>query len=277
MIKKIKLIALDLDDTLLLPDRTISEQSVKALAAARQQGVMVVLATGRMFRAAVPFAQQLQLDLPLIAYQGALIKTTETREVLRAVELTAVQCHPVLEFLAEKHIHANLYIDDELYIAEMNEVAARYASFSQVPVHVVGELTSFEFKHATKIVAIGNPLHLHENIEPQAKERFGSSLTINTSRPHFLEFGHPQATKSSALAFLGKRLGIAREEMLAIGDGANDLDMIEYAGIGVAMGNADDRLKAVADYITTSNVEEGVAKAIEWFCFSKTLGEKVKE
>ena len=111
----------------------------------------------------------------------------------------------------------------------------------------------------------GSPSYLHDHIEPQAKVRFGSSLTINTSRPHFLEFGHPEATKSSALAFLGKRLGIHAAEMMAIGDGANDLDMIKYAGVGVAMGNADERLKAVADYITTSNVEEGVAKAIERF------------
>ena len=268
MPQRIKLIALDLDDTLLLPNRTISAPSVKALTAARQLGVKVVLATGRMFRAAVPFAHELQLDLPLIAYQGALIKTTETGEVLRTVELSAEQCYPVLDFLAEKHVHANLYIDDELYVAEMNEVARRYASFSQVPVHVVGELASFAFKHATKIVAIGNPVHLHEDIEPQAKERFGSGLTINTSRPHFLEFGHPEATKSSALAFLGERLGIHSQEMMAIGDGANDLDMIQYAGIGVAMGNADERLKKVADHITNSNVEEGVAKAIERFVLS---------
>lgn len=268
MEQRVKLIALDLDDTLLRPDRTISEHSIRALAAARQEGIMVVIATGRMFRAAVPFAHELHLDLPLIAYQGALIKTTETGEVLRAVELGAKQCYPVLRFLAKNHLHANLYIDDELYIAEMNEVAARYASFSQVPVHVVGELGSFEFTHATKIVAIGNPLHLHEVIEPQAKVLFGGSLTINTSRPHFLEFGHLEATKSSALAFLAKRLGIGREEILAIGDGANDLDMIEYAGVGVAMGNADDRLKAVADYITTSNEDEGVAKVIERFCLA---------
>lgn len=272
---KIKLIALDLDDTLLLPDRTISEQSIKALAQVRRRGIMVVLATGRMFRAAVPFARELALDLPLIAYQGALIKTTETGDVLRSLELSSSQCYPVLEFLAEKGIHANLYIDDELYVGEMNEAAARYVAFSQVPVHVVGELASFKFEHATKIVAVDDAAHLHDNIEPRAKALFGGSLTINTSRPHFLEFGHLEATKSSALAFLGKHLGIHPQEMLAVGDGANDLDMIEYVGVGVAMGNADARLKAVADYITTSNVEEGVAKAIEHFCLAN--GEKVRE
>lgn len=261
----IRLIALDLDDTLLLPDRTISRRSLRAVAEARRQGVAVVLATGRMFRAAVPFAKQLQLDLPLIAYQGALIKTTESQEVLRAAELSAADCYPVLEYLDSKGIHANLYIEDELYVATMNEVAASYVSFSKVPVHVVGKLASFDFAHATKIVAIGDPAHLHNTIEPEAKALFGSSLAINTSRPHFLEFGHPHATKSSALAFLGCKLGIFQHEILAIGDGANDLDMIEYAGVGVAMGNADVRLKAVANYVTASNTQDGAAKAIERF------------
>jgi len=265
MVHNIKLVALDLDDTLLQPDRTISRRSIEVLSATRQQGVMVVLATGRMYRAALPFAQELKLNLPLIAYQGALIKTTETGEVLRSVELSAKQCYPVLAFLAEKGIHANLYIDDELYISEMNAVAAHYASFSRVPVHIVGALTAFEFAHTTKIVAIADPALIHHEVEPQARALFGHELTINTSRPHFLEFGHPDATKSSALAFLGARLGIRSEEMLAIGDGPNDLDMIAYAGIGVAIGNADDRLKAMADYITASNEEEGVAKAIERF------------
>jgi len=259
----IKLIVLDLDDTLLLPNRTISQHSRSALARARELGIQVVLATGRMYRAAKQYADDLNLDLPLIAYQGALIKTTKTGEVLRALELTVEQCYPILEFLSQRQVHANLYINDELFVAEMNDAVARYASFSAVPVHVVGNLCSYNFSHATKIVAIGEPQHLQCILEPEALALFGDSLTINTSRPHFLEFGHREATKSNALQFLGQRLGISREEILAIGDGVNDLDMIQYAGIGVAMGNADERLKAVADYITSSNTDEGVAQAIE--------------
>lgn len=265
----VKLVALDLDDTLLLPDRTISPSSAEAILRARKQGVQVVLATGRMFRAAAGYVRELHLDLPLIAYQGALIKTVESSELLRAVELDRSVAQPIVEFLEEAGVHINLYIEDELYVAEMNEVASRYFSFSQVPVHVVGRLSAFEYTTTTKLVAIGDPTFLHETLEPRALHAFGGSLAINTSRPHFLEFGHREATKSSALRFLGQKLGIAPAEMMAIGDGLNDLDMIEYVGLGIAMGNADERLKCAADYITASNIDDGVALAIQKFVLAE--------
>ncbi|NLW17483.1 MAG: HAD-IIB family hydrolase [Firmicutes bacterium] len=128
----------------------------------------------------------------------------------------------------------------------------------------MGRLSALSLGEATKVVAIGEP-DLISQLLLEAKELFGDQLAINRSYPHFLEFGHPQATKAQALAWLGQRLGIEPEAMLAIGDGENDLDMIEFAGVGVAMANAPAAIQAAADFVTASNTEDGVALALEKF------------
>lgn len=259
----LKLVAIDLDDTLLTPEGTISPRVRQAIRQVRELGCLVTLATGRMFRSARPFADDLGLDLPLITYQGALIKTALTEEVWRRVALAPEVLYPLLRFLEGESIHINLYVDDDLYVAEMNEVAERYASFSRVPVHAVGQLSRFQLPAATKVVAIGDPDELRDRLQPAALAEFGGRLTINRSRPHFLEFGHPEASKAKALDYLAGRLGISREQVMAIGDGENDLDMLQYAGVGVAMGNAEAAALAVADFVTSSNGEDGVAVALE--------------
>lgn len=259
----IKLVALDLDDTLLQPDGTISESSRRALQQIIEKGVLVTIATGRMYSSAVQFAKDLKLDVPLITYQGALIKTVESELVLRSLELEPDDAKQVLLFLESTPVHINLYVGDELWVKEMNDVASTYASFVNVPVKEVGRLSQLPLDGVVKIVAISDVAYIQNELLAEARELFGQRLTVNTSRPHFLEIGHQQAKKSCALAFLGAKYGIARDEMLAIGDGQNDLDMIDYAGIGVAMGNADLEVLAIADYITTSNAEEGVARALD--------------
>lgn len=265
----LRLVAIDLDDTLLTPEGKISERVRWAIREVQSLGCLVTLATGRMFRSAQPFAAELGLDLPLITYQGALIKTSRTQEVWREGSLRPDVLYPLLRFLEQAEVHINLYLGDDLYVAELNQIAANYAHFSQVPVQAVGRLSRFPLAAATKVVAIGDPDYLRERLQPLALREFGSSLTINRSRPHFLEFGHPEATKAKALAHLASRLVISREQVMAIGDGENDLDMLEYAGVGVAMGNADAAALAVANFVTASNAEDGVAKALErYFCLS---------
>jgi hypothetical protein len=259
----LRLVAIDLDDTLLNPEGIITSRVRDAIRRVQEMGCLVTLATGRMFRSARPFADELGLDLPLITYQGALIQTSRTEEVWRAVSLQPEVLYPLLRFLEQAEVHINLYVGDDLYVAEMNQVAEGYARFSRVPARAVGQLSRFPLSAATKVVAIGEPVFLKEQLQPQAVREFSGRLTINRSRPHFLEFGHPDATKSKALAYLAERLGIGREQVMAIGDGENDLDMLEYAGVGVAMGNADPAALAVADFVTASNAADGVAVALE--------------
>lgn len=259
----IKLVALDLDDTLLTPDGLVSPESRRVLHKLKERGVFVTIATGRMYSSAVQIARDLGLDVPLITYQGALIKTTESGAVLRSLHMPADLAREVLLFFESKPVHINLYIDDELVVSELNEVAENYAYHVKVPVRAVGRLSQQPLDNTVKIVAIGDAGYIASELLPASLDRFGTDLTVNTSRPHFLEIGHRLARKSCALKFLGEGLGITRQQMMAIGDGQNDIDMIEFAGIGVAMGNADGEVISIADFVTRSNSEDGVAYAID--------------
>lgn len=268
----IRLVALDLDDTLLTPEGVVSTESRRALNRLKKCGVFVTIATGRMYSSAVQIARDIGLDVPLITYQGALIKTTGSEIVLRSLHVPADLARQVLCFFEQAPVHINLYVDDELVVSELNDVAEKYAFNVKVPVRAVGRLSRQALESAVKIVAIGDPGYIAAELLPRTRCIFGEHLTVNTSRPHFLEVGHRLARKSCALEFLGQRLGIASQQMMAIGDGQNDIDMIEYAGVGVAMGNADAELLAKADFITRSNSEDGVAYAIAELVF-KRMGE----
>lgn len=258
---EIRLLALDLDDTLLRTDLTISPRAKSAIKEAAKQGVYVTLATGRMYCSALPYARELQLDLPLITYQGALVKYADGREVYhRPIPLAMAK--KVLNFLLPYQYHLNIYMDDHLYMEKDSPEGKRYSSISRVPVHFVDSLRDILNQAPSKILVIADELEL-DNLARQIHAQFGQALNITKSKPYFLELAHPQATKGVALAHLASSLNVKAEQVMAIGDSLNDLDMIEYAGFSVAMDNAVEIVKEKANYITKHNDDEGVAEAIQ--------------
>ena len=258
----IKLIAVDLDDTLLNSQVEISQENKKVIQECQEQGIHFTFATGRMFRATTKFAREINLDLPLITYQGALVKTLEEEEIKHHViekDLAA----EVIDFLKGYNLQLNVYMDDYLYVEEMNDFGNNYTSLSGVG----HRLTTFPqglITNPTKILIAGDPDVL-DIAQEKGRILFGDKLTITKSKSYFLEFGNREAKKSIALKALAESLGVKREEILAIGDGMNDLDMLEYAGIGVAMENGDRQIKEISDYVTDTNDNHGVAKAIKKF------------
>lgn len=257
----IKLIAIDLDDTLLHNDLTISERARTAIRKAVAKGVHVTLATGRMYRSALPFALDLQLNLPLITYQGALVKYADGREVYHR-PIPVQTARELVQFLLPYGYHVNIYIDDELYMEKNSPEGQRYVAIARVPINMVENLPDALIKEPSKIVVIADSLDL-DQLALDARRFFGSSLHLTKSKPTFLEFAHVKATKGLALAHLASSLGISAGSVMAIGDSPNDLDMIEYAGWGVAMENAVPEVKEKARYVTRSNDDDGVAEAIE--------------
>lgn len=261
-----KLVAIDLDDTLLKNDLTISDRVKKAIKASIAKGTMVTFATGRMFASALPYALDLNLDLPLITYQGALVKYADGREIYhRPIELPLAK--EVLSFLKPKGLHINVYLNDILCMENITEQGKNYSAMIRVPIHQI----SFpeDIKEAvTKIVIIAEKEEL-DLVEKELQDRFGDTISNIRSKPYFVEIAHPLATKGNALKQLAEFLGIKREEVIAIGDSMNDFDMIEYAGCGVAMANGIDAIKNIADYITTTNEDDGVAEVIENFVLAK--------
>ena len=182
--------------------------------------------------------------------------------------------------------HLNAYVDDELYVAEVNAEARRYSEFQHIPVNAVGDLRAWLERQAadnvgrglrphargsaagvcshqpTKLVAVGDPDALN-TLEAELKPRFAGRLFISKSLPYFLEFAHPDVSKGSGLAFVAARLGFTREETVAGGDGENDRELLDWAGFGVAVANAHPDVLARADLVVPSVQDEGVAVFLE--------------
>jgi Cof subfamily protein (haloacid dehalogenase superfamily) len=261
----IRLVAIDLDGTLLNRALEMAPRDRDAIKAAVAAGVHVVLATGRMFRSTLPYAEQLGLNGPMINYQGAVVRNVATGEVWFRCELTVEMQQRVLAFTEPRDWHANVYVDEEIYTARARPEADLYAKISMVPYHVVGPLSGWIRQPATKMVLV--------QLDPQQVPAHMAELsgwmtgiaTVTRSLDWFIEVVNPQVSKSAALALVAERLGVPRAEVCAIGDNKNDQDMIAWAGFGVAMGTAPAEVKAVARYVTTTPDEGGVADVIERF------------
>lgn len=258
---EIKLIAIDLDDTLLRNDLTISPRAKNAIQRAVEKGTAVTLATGRMFRSALPFALELGLDLPLITYQGALVKYADGKEVYnRPLRIDTTM--ELLRFIKPYQYHINLYINDELYMENDSPEGQRYLKIARVPVHFVDNLEENTKSEPSKIVIIAQP-HDLERLHKDLDGTFADKVNITRSKPHFLEISHLEATKGQALQRLAESRNLTAQQVMAIGDSMNDLDMIQYAGFGVAMENALPEIKKYARYVTKHNDDDGVAEIIE--------------
>ena len=233
-----------------------------AIAAVRASGARVIVATGRMFRSTRPYLTEAGLDDPVVCYQGAVVADPITGEFLRHVPIPLEPAREVIAAVQAEGYPLNCYVDDELYVAKHTSASNSYASFQSLEVHEVGDLLAWLSEPPTKLVAVGDPVEL-DGLRERMLERFRGRLFISKSLPYFLEFASPEVTKGSGLAFLAERLGFSREETVAFGDGENDVELLEWAGYGVAVGNAHERVLAVADFVCPPVEEEGVAQMIE--------------
>ena len=252
-----KLIALDLDGTLLNSDLKISPRAMTAIQAAEKKGVRVTLCTGRMYVSALHYARELKLNVPLITYNGALVKNSN--EVLYERSLSLEEAKHVIRTCKKFDCQLNLYLDDKLYAEKSNGWSKRYAEKVKVDLHEVDDLLDFLKLPPIKLLAMGKEEVLHK-IRGQLADR---ELYITRSHSYFLEMLNTEATKGKGLAVVAEKMAIDRKNVLAIGDNENDIEMFKYAGCAVAMNNADEQVKAYADYVTKSNDDDGVAEAIE--------------
>ncbi|MFD0588565.1 Cof-type HAD-IIB family hydrolase [Paenibacillus sp. GCM10027627] len=263
-----KLIAIDVDDTLLNDELAVTEGTKQALEAAISQGVTVTLATGRMFASAQKIARGINLNVPIITYQGALVKTLLEGEVLyeRSVPTDAAK---VLHQYCEKNgLHLQLYVNDELYGTEDNERIQAYSKQSNIPYQIEPDFSKLIELPMNKMLIIDEPDKLDE-VAIELRSLIGDHVHITKSKAHYLEVMHKEGTKGHALQFLAGHIGCTLEQTIAIGDAWNDREMIQAAGLGVAMGNAVPSLKELADYVTLSNNEDGVRHVIEKFVLNR--------
>jgi Cof subfamily protein (haloacid dehalogenase superfamily) len=261
----IRLVAIDLDDTMLTDELIITPRTKDAIRRARRQGVAVTIATGRMFESSLPYAKELALDdVPLITFQGALIigldgSVVSHRPMNREISLE------MLDFLLSYNCHVTLYINDTLYLEETSSETERYRARIRVKFHVVPSLRAMLtscHEEVTKYVFMAEE-DIVKNVLADFEARFVGRAQAVPSKPNFLEISRPDTGKGVALEDIAIGLGLNRQQVMAIGDSPNDLDMLAYAGWGICMANGVDEAKSIARWITASNNEEGVAVAIE--------------
>ncbi|NHN32981.1 Cof-type HAD-IIB family hydrolase [Paenibacillus agricola] len=263
-----KMLAIDIDDTLINDKKEITEGTKQALEQALAQGVTVTLATGRMYASAKQMATQLGLNVPLITYQGSLVKNSVDGETLYERSVPSEAAHHIFEYCELHGLHLQTYLNDILYVQEDNEKSRNYAALSKIPFTVYPEFRELADKPSTKLLIIDDPGKLDE-VAVELRDQIGHLVHITKSKPHFLEIVNREGTKGHAIRFLAERFGYDMSEVIAIGDSWNDHEMLEAAGFGVAMGNAVESLKEIADYVTLSNNEDGVKHVVEKFVLQK--------
>jgi len=264
----IKLVVSDMDDTLLNEHDELSERTIAAIRAAKAAGVQVTLATGRMFQSTKVFADKLELKLPLITYNGALIRTSGGEELF-AQPLEAEVAGDVLSLFRENGWYVQTYINDILYVKEYTDESGYYERLTKIKASPLGEEVFQRKDGLLKILALSHEEAQMSNIRETVRGQFGQRLYVANSKSCYLEITHPAVNKGRALALLAQHLGIRPEQIMAVGDGTNDIDMLRYAGLGVAMGNAKPDVQAAANVVTATNREDGLAQAIEKYVLAR--------
>ena len=266
----IRLLVLDIDGTIAGQSNTIRQPVIDAVQAVQAKGVKVAIATGRMFRSARRFHHMIGSTLPLMAYQGAWIQDPACPEPQRHWAVPQPLIAELLDFLEQpewrESLSVHCYLNDHLYVRTLTPTSQAYAARSGITPHVIGDLRTLPAA-PTKLLALGESPELIQALLFALKQRYlPTELYLTTSVATFLEATNAVANKGTAVRYVAEELlSLQPENVMAIGDNFNDLEMLAYAGIGVAMGDAPDPVKAVAQWVAPSVEVDGVVAAIEKF------------
>ncbi|NET00347.1 MAG: HAD family phosphatase [Sphaerospermopsis sp. SIO1G1] len=270
--KDIKLLVLDIDGTIAGHDNQVSNTVKQAITAVQAQGINVAIATGRMYCSALRFHEEINSNLPLSAYQGAWIQDPKNGKIHRHLTVTPEIAYQLLDYFEQPEwrslLSVHFYINDQLYVREITTDTAGYAQRCGVDAIPVGDLRQvLNNKIPTKVLALCSDLDLIKNMMGDLRLRYTpAELYITTSVSTFLEVANPFVNKGYAVRYIAEELlGISSNQVMTIGDNFNDVEMLEYAGIGIAMGSAPEPVKAISHWVAPSVEEDGVAIAIEKF------------
>ncbi len=267
--KRYRLLALDLDGTLLTSDLRITQSTLSALRAAKEAGVVVAVATGRMYISALPYAKELAMDIPLIAHNGAMIKGSLSGEVISSKPLPGAVLGKLIEDLRVEGLPFMAYYDSSIYVERgFLPASNRYVKFTRVEATLVDDMV-WQLPGLPLSIGVRGEAQDVDRVYVRLKDKFSGELHMVKSFPSLLEIHHPHASKGHALEELSHILGITPNEVIAVGDNLNDLEMLRVAGLGIAMGNAPQDVKDIADYVAPSNDEDGVVHVVENFILSQ--------
>ncbi|MGL4109673.1 Cof-type HAD-IIB family hydrolase [Clostridium sp. LP20] len=260
-----KLLALDLDGTLLRGDSTISYITKEALKKAQSYGVKVVIATGRPLQGIMNYIEELDLigeDEYVLAYNGSSVYNTITLTPIIRNGLTGEEVKEIYRLSKKLGVEFHGFTDEECIATRENKYTDAERTHNKVPISLIDFDNDLKDDDFIIKVMIMEEESILNNVIDKIPNEFFEKYHIVRSTSFMLEFMNKNCSKSSGLNALANHLGIGKDEIVACGDAENDIDMIEFAGLGVAMENANDLVKSKADYITLSNENDGIADMI---------------
>lgn len=260
----VKLIAFDMDDTLLLDDRTIGQRTLRALRAAHEQGVKIVPATGRGKHSMWNYVEEIGVADAAICTNGAQVYDAQGNPVLES-PIPLDIARRIAHFAKENGWYVQGYSATDYYFEKETDESRLYASLAGHQGLAVGDLESYIQEPPFKMLFVETDMEKMKKLKEAAIPLFSSEVCLFVSKPFYLEITAPAATKGAAVLALAQHYGLLPSETMCFGDSGNDLSMIDCAGVGVVMGNATDDVKAHADLIAPTNQEEGVAQVIEQY------------
>lgn len=262
-----KLIALDIDGTLVTKKAKITEENLLCIKEAKEKGIKVVLASGRPLKGLNRFLKELDLVNKgdyAVGYNGAIVQDTYTEEIINITPLD-IECYEELYKISlEMGVNIHALTKSKVITPKINKYSQLEADLNGIEIEEIALKDIKPEETIVKVMMIDEP-ELLDNVVRNLSQEIKDKYTIVKSAPYFLEFLHNKANKWSGVFGLAEKLGIKSQEIICVGDEENDIHMIENAGLGVAMGNAVPKIKEVADYITLSNEESGVAHVIKKF------------
>ncbi|OBQ40652.1 MAG: hydrolase [Anabaena sp. CRKS33] len=273
-VNDIKLLVLDIDGTITGHSNTLSVTVKEVIAAVQAKGIKVTIATGRMYCSAWRFHREIGSTLPLIAYQGAWIQDPGNDKIHRHLPVSRKITQQLLEYFEQPDLRSLLsvhfYINDQLYVREITKETDNYQQRCGVTAIPVGDLRQLLDHEPTKILALSEDANLTQQLLADLRLRYKpTDLYLTTSVPTFLEAANTHVNKGHAVRYLAEEmLGLESHHVMTIGDNFNDVEMLSYAGISVAMGNAPPQVQAIANWVAPSIELDGAAVAIEKFLLS---------
>ena len=263
----IKMVVTDIDGTIYTPETGITKGVKNCIQDLVKNDIQVVIATGRTYSSAKHVADMLEIKCPLICYQGGLVNSYEG-EILDVKYLDEKPAREIVKECKKRNIHLNVYVEDKLYVEDDNEYIKDYIGDKGIDYFKVDSFDELDFSKLNKLLAIRYDTQFIDNLIEELSIKY-PQLYIVKSAKYFCEIANKQATKGNAIRFLAKKYGISTDEVLAIGDQNNDIEMVETAGTGVAMGNGTEQIKSKADFITDTVDNDGFVKAIDKYVRSK--------
>lgn len=269
-----KLIALDIDGTLLNSKKEITSKVYESIQEAKEKGFKIVLSTGRPLQGVTPLLEKLNLTDSgdyVICFNGALVQEVKSKKVIADIDMSVEDFRTIYNRVCKPN-NTNIHINTTTHLITPQETPHKYtiheSKLNNIGIEYVNENDIDSNIKFCKVMIVDEPERLEEIIATIPQELY-EKYTIVRSAPFFLEFLNINANKGTALEALCKSIGLPVEKTIAVGDEENDQHMIKLAGLGVAMGNARDTIKEIADYITDTNNNHGVAKTIDKFLLNK--------